>query len=512
MTEFAFAQTAWVLLPPLAAILLAILTRHVLLSLGVGAALGVLLLASGHPIDALSLLGGKFAGIAVKEGALNAWNLNILAFLLILGVMMAFIGRSGAAAAFADWAVARVKTRRQAQLMTTALVTVIFIDDYFHSLTAGNIARPVTDRMKIARAKLAFLLDSTAAPVCVIVPLSSWGAYIIALIGDTLAKHGAGAQSPLSAFLASVPMNFYAVTAIVLAVCVAAFRLDIGPMKKAEAEAMAMEDRAEEAARGHGTMMDLLAPILLLISATVAAIFYTGYSAMVAAGKSVSILGMLESTDVPASLVTGGLIGLAASVALAVRHGLPVSEFGRTLLTGARGMAPAILILIFAWVLSSTVGDLGTGRYLAGLAEGNVSPAVLPALLFILAGFMAFATGTSWGTFGIMLPLAADMAVAVDAALMLPLFGAVLAGSVFGDHCSPISDTTILSATGAGCSLMDHVVTQLPYALTAAAVSLVGYLVWGFTASLMTGWVVAAILLALIVGTIHFRNSRNVTQ
>ncbi|EEN99040.1 Na+/H+ antiporter NhaC family protein [Vibrio cholerae] len=496
-----FASSPLSVLPPLVALSLAIVTRRVLLSLGVGIFLGALLLADYSIGQSLQYIATQVGSVFVKEGAINAWNMSIVGFLLLLGMMTALLTLSGGTRAFAQWAQVRVKSKRGSKLLAAFLGVFIFVDDYFNSLAVGSISRPVTDRFYVSRAKLAYILDSTAAPMCVVMPASSWGAYIMTIIGGILVSHGIEEYSALGAYLRLVPMNFYAIFALLMVFAVVWFQMDIGQMRKHEIAASQGrgfdEDPSTDTQEAHelneeldireserGTVLDLVLPIVFLVVATIGAMIWTGASALAESGQSFDIFGAFENTNVGTSLVYGGLVGLAMAFVTVLRQKLPTAEIAKTLWIGAKSMFGAILILIFAWTIGSVIGDMKTGTYLSSLVQGNIDPHWLPVILFVLSGAMAFSTGTSWGTFGIMLPIAGDMAGATDIALMLPMLGAVLAGSVFGDHCSPISDTTILSSTGARCHHIDHVATQLPYALAVALVSAIGYVVLGIFASL----------------------------
>ncbi|WED25579.1 Na+/H+ antiporter NhaC family protein [Vibrio sp. DW001] len=503
-----FASSPLSLLPPLMALGLAVVTRRVLVSLGIGIVLGALLLADYSILNSFSYIGTTVKGVFVEDGGINTWNMSIVAFLIILGMMTALLTLSGGTRAFALWAQTRVKSKRGSQLLAAFLGVFIFVDDYFNSLAVGAISRPVTDRYNVSRAKLAYILDSTAAPMCVLMPVSSWGAYIMTIISGILVSHGLTEYSALGAYLRLVPMNFYAVFALLMVFAVAWFQLDIGAMSKHEHEAslnnkFTSDDGSPEALElneelaivesEYGKVSDLVLPILFLIFATVVSMIYTGSTALEADGKMFSLLGAFENTDVGRSLVYGGLAGLIVALFTVFKQKLPIADIANTVWIGAKSMFSAILILIFAWSIGSVIGDMKTGAYLSSLIQGNISVHWLPVILFLLSGLMAFSTGTSWGTFGIMLPIAGDMAGATDLTMMLPMLSAVLAGSVFGDHCSPISDTTILSSTGARCNHIDHVATQLPYAITVALVSSVGFVVLGLTNSVATSFATASI-------------------
>ncbi|MGI2259560.1 Na+/H+ antiporter NhaC family protein [Shewanella sp. GXUN23E] len=497
MTVISYADSAFSLLPPVVAILLAILTRRVLLSLGVGILLGSLLLTQFNISDTALYLGDRVTKLFWDDGALNSWNVYILGFLILLGMITALITVSGAARAFAEWARQRIRCKRDAKLLTIFLGCVVFIDDYFNSLVVGSVCRPLTDRYYISRAKLAYLLDSTAAPVCVISPVSSWGAYIIALIGGILATHGMSEAGHLSVFVEMIPMNFYAIFALLLLICVSLFGLDVGPMRTHERNAQKGElwdpaktppgADADLPEADTGRVMGLFLPIGTLVLATVYFMVSSGANALAADGKPFDLIKAFENTDVSSSLFFGALIGLGVTLAMVLMQGIDKKLILKGLTAGAKSMLPAIWILLFAWTIAGVIGQMETGKFMASLASGNIPFEMLPAVMFVLAGLTAFATGTSWGTFGIMLPIAADMAMGSHTAMMLPMLASVLAGAVFGDHCSPISDTTILSSTGASCPHIDHVVTQLPYALIVALISLVGYTVLGFTESVGAG-------------------------
>lgn len=510
MTVMSYADSALSLLPPAVAIVLAIFTRRVLLSLGLGIVIGALLLNQYSPVASGAFLFSSVKGLFWADDAANTWNLYILGFLIVLGMITALITVSGGARAFADWARLHIRNKRDAKLLTMFLGCVVFIDDYFNSLVVGSVAKPVTDRYYISRAKLAYLLDSTAAPVCVISPVSSWGAYIIALIGGILTAHGFADSGHLSVFVQMIPMNFYAIFSLLLLLCVAFMGLDIGPMREHELNAQRgnLYDETKGLPPGAnadlpeaetGKILGLFLPITVLVFATLYFMISSGAQVLAAEGIEFSLISAFEKTDVSSSLFLGSLFGLAVALVVNVVQGVEKSMIVKGVVQGARSMLPAIYILLFAWTIAGIIGQLETGKFMASLATGNIPFAFLPALMFILAGLTAFSTGTSWGTFGIMLPIAADMAMGSHTGMMLPMLASVLAGAVFGDHCSPISDTTILSSTGASCHHIDHVVTQLPYALIVAFISLVGYLVLGFTESVSAGLVTCSVLLVMSV-------------
>ena len=500
-----FSSSVWSIIPALLAIVLAIATRRVLVSLSAGIIVGALMLGGWNIGPSFSYLSSNVISLVYADGAINS-NMNIVLFLLLLGVLTALLTVSGSNRAFAEWAQSRIKGRRGAKLLAASLVFVTFIDDYFHSLAVGAIARPVTDRFKVSRAKLAYILDSTAAPMCVMMP-SSWGAYIITLVGGLLATYSITEYTPIGAFVAMSSMNFYAIFSIIMVFFVAYFSFDIASMARHEKLALEnSEDELEEETGAKGHVRNLVLPILVLIFSTVTMMIYTGASALAADGKEFSILGAFENTVVGTSLVVGGTCSILVSTLLIILdRQVSVPEYARSWIAGIKSMAGAIAILFFAWTINKVVGDMQTGKYLSSLVSGNIPMQFLPVILFILGSAMAFSTGTSWGTFGIMLPIAAAMAANAAPELLLPCLSAVMAGAVCGDHCSPVSDTTILSSTGAKCNHMDHVTTQLPYAATVATATAIGYIVVGFTYSGLAGFAATAVSLFLIVFAVKKR-------
>ncbi len=506
-----------------------VLTRRVLLSLGVGILSAAVVLhakilksegVGAWLQDIVLTIWTSIKGIFVSEGSLNTGNVYIVLFLFLLGMITAFISISGGSRAFGEWAQTKVKTRTGAQLLAAVLGIIIFIDDYFNALAVGQISRPLTDRNKVSRAKLAYIIDSTSAPVCVVSPISSWGAYIIAILAPILAAHGVTEYSPLSAFMQIIPMNLYVIIALLMVIAVAVFNLNIGSMKVHENRAMKTGEVTDPSKPvlgelkqdlpqcKKGSVGDLVWPIIALIVGTVGSIFWTGYRAT---KGNVTIFSIFENTDVTASLLYGGLLGIIVTLILFfiqayAKRVVNVNLLPKGMIEGIKSMLPAVYILLFAWVIIDLIGQLETGTYLAWkVEEWNVNVAFLPVILFVVAGFMAFATGTSWGTFGMMLPIAGDIAAAADINLLLPALAAVLAGSVFGDHCSPISDTTILSSTGAGSHHIDHVMTQLPYAIISAVIAGIGYIVLGLTDSTALGLLSTLVLFVIFVITVKSR-------
>src|SRR5690625_208783 len=501
--------TFFSIIPALIMLALVLLTRKVLLSLGVGIVVGALLIHNFSIGNSIKEIWIVFYEIFVTDGSVNSGNVLLLGFLLLLGMMTAFLAVSGGSKAFGDWMIKRIKTRTGAKLMTAVLGLIIFIDDYFNSLAVGQIARPLTDRHKVSRAKLAYFIDSTSAPITVISPISSWGAYIIGILGSLFAANEITNIQPFEAFIKMIPLNFYAIVSVILVFLVAYFKLDIGPMRTHEKRAEETGELLNPAQKNvpgdlsgtfsphkDGKVYHLLVPIGVLLVATVGSMFVTG---AIASADNVTILTIFANTDVNLSLFTGGLLAVGTSFVFHIRQGEPRVKSMKVVWEGIKTMIPAIYILLLAWMIGSIIGTLKTGEYLAQLVhDASLGSSVLPLLFFLIAGLMALATGTSWGTFGIMLPIAAEVAIIADMNMLLPSLAAVLAGSVFGDHCSPISDTTILSATGAGVSHIDHVITQLPYALLAAFAASLGYLVIGFTGSLLPAIVVTLVFIIVI--------------
>lgn len=516
------------LLVPILAIGLAIVTRHVLLSLGIGLLVGALQLTDFAPLSALSYLMERFLEVFLDLSSdhwhFNWGKLDILVFLLLLGMVVSLATLSGGVAAFGRWAEQRIRNRRQSQLLTVALGLAVFIDDYFNSLAVGSISRPIADRTGVSRPKLAYLIDSTAAPVCVLTPISSWGAYIISLLAGIIASTPALHMGPMEAFLWLIPLNYYAISALILVIAAAAWDINLGPMRRYQVEAqnaVSLPSESHLDTNAHsGYARDLLIPILAMVLATIASLVWTGAQAL--GERPFSLMGAMENTDPGRSLMFGGIAGVIAALWVIFR-GLHCTEtppafrggykaVGLALYQGMLSMLPAIRILVLAWMLTALIEDLQTGRYLADWVGQNEAFNWLPLMLFVLAGAMAFATGTSWGTFGIMLPIAGDMALASDPAMLLPMFGAVLAGAVFGDHCSPISDTTILSSTGAGCHHIDHVNTQLPYALIGATTAAIGYAGFAITSSPIIGLLVCLGLLVCTILLLVRRARQSVTS
>ncbi|WP_271985562.1 Na+/H+ antiporter NhaC family protein [Pseudoclavibacter terrae] len=511
-------NTPWLtLVPAVVAIALAVLTRRVLLSLGAGVLAAALLIAELQPLEALRLVWESFAAIFWEDGAVNTYYVYILLFILLLGVIAAFILMSGGTRAFAEWAMSRIRTRRGGLILPAALGVVIFIDDYFNALAVGQISRPVTDAHRISRAKLAYIVDSTSAPVSVLAPFSSWGAYIIGILAPLVAASTLTISS-VEAFIGAAVSNYYAISAVLLVWLAIVFRTDLGAMRREELRAI-VEGRTYAAdSRVPGQLTDdlpvhepgakraILVPFAVLVVGVLGGIVWTGASA----AGSWAPVEILAATDTTAALMVGGLLGLACAISYFLRYTRENPAFGWRAFSlgwvdGVKSMMPAVGILLLAWMLGSLIDALGTGEFIGVLVEGSSLPAAwLVPIVFLAAGAMAFATGSSWGSFGLLLPIGAGIVTGVDAPeLLLPVFGAVLAGAVAGDHSSPISDTTILSATGSGANVITHVVTQLPYVGLAAGSSLLGYVILALTGLPWVGLIASVV--ALLAGVLLVR-------
>jgi tetracycline resistance efflux pump len=503
-----FSDSILSLLVPAVTIVLAITTGRVVLSLLTGAVIGAFML-NGFSFDSISYLFGKFYDIFITDGSIDLWTLNIFLFLIFLGATTALLTLNGATKAFAAWAHKRVHSKRGASLLTVFLGIIIFIDDYFNAIGVGAISRPVTDSFKVSRAKLAYLIDSTAAPMVILTPISSWGGYVIALLGTVFVAHQIE-MGALHAYVQMIPMNFYPILTIILVLYTAATSFDIGPMYAHEQrakEGILLNPDSELAIDKHiiiegehGKVYELFVTISVLFFVTVIALFYTGAEALAEKKEAFEWIKAMESSDVGVALVIGSLTAMLVALLFSMTKPHSNKQTIITLLKGSLTMKEAIIILTAAWLLGAVIKDLQTGTYIASLIKNHLDLNYLPALIFVLSALMAFATGTSWGTFGIMIGITAGIAMEVDPSMLLVLLSAVLSGAVMGDHCSPISDTTILSSIGARSNHIDHVKTQIPYALLSGFAALIGFLTIGFTQSLAIAWIASTLVfVALIV-------------
>ncbi|MBR1674365.1 MAG: Na+/H+ antiporter NhaC family protein [Eubacterium sp.] len=484
-------ETGWALLPPLIAITLALVTKEVYSSLFIGIISGALLY-TGFNFEGTVNHTFKDGVIAVLS---DSYNVGILVFLVILGAMVQLMNKAGGSAAFGEWASKHIKTRVGAQLATIVLGVLIFIDDYFNCLTVGSVMRPVTDKHQVSRAKLAYLIDATAAPVCIIAPISSWAA---AVSGFVKGENG------LKLFISSIPYNYYAILTIIMMVSLTIFKADFGPMAKHERNALKgdiyttpdrpFENFAPEKPNTRGKVIDLVIPIISLIVCCIIGMIYTG--GFFEGG--VSFIDAFANSDASVGLVYGSFFALVITVVLyLIRNVLSFKDCMDCVPEGFKAMVPAILILTFAWSLKAMTDSLGAKEFVAGLISGSAEDFMnfLPAIIFLIACFLSFATGTSWGTFGILIPIVVDAFNGQDRSLMIIAISACMAGAVCGDHCSPISDTTIMASAGAQCNHVNHVSTQLPYALVAAIASALTFLAAGF---IRTAWISLLIGIAIM--------------
>ncbi len=501
-------QSFWALVPPIVAIALALITKEVYSSLFFGIVTGALLY-SGYNFE--GTINHVFVDgvIAVLS---DSWNVGILCFLVILGTMVQLMNRAGGSAAFGKWAGKHIKSRAGSQLATILLGCLIFIDDYFNCLTVGSVMRPVTDQHKVSRAKLAYLIDATAAPICIIAPISSWAAAVSGFVEGENGMH---------LFLQTIPYNFYAIFTIIMMVFLVLIKVDFGPMAVHEKNAIEHNDLFTTEGRAGdesleqslnkkpGKVIDMLVPIISLVLCCVVGMIYTG-----GFFSGESFINAFANSDASVGLVLGSVVALVITLAFyLIRNVLSFNQCMDCLPEGFKQMVPAILILTFAWSLKAMTDSLGAKEYVAIVVKGSATGvlSLLPCIIFLIAIGLAFATGTSWGTFGILIPIVVAVFQDTNHAMMIMSMSACMAGAVCGDHCSPISDTTIMSSAGAQCVHINHVSTQLPYALTVAAVSAVTYLlsgvlaVRGITTNPLVSLVIGFIVLMVVLFGIRYQ-------
>ena len=500
-------STFFSLLPPVIAIVLALNTKEVYTSLLVGIASGALLYANGNLELALNtLFFNEDGGMITKLS--DSGNVGILAFLVMLGILVALMNKAGGSAAFGRWASTHIHSRAGAQFATLLLGVMIFVDDYFNCLTVGSVMRPVTDRQKVSRAKLAYLIDSTAAPICIIAPVSSWAAAVTSSV-----PAGSGING-FTMFLRTIPYNYYAVMTVVMSLFLIFTGAEFGPMKLNEDNAKNGDlfttadrpygDDVDDGNDTNGHVIDLIAPVLVLIAACIFGMVYTG-----GFFEGVDFVTAFANCSASMGLVMGSAIALMFTfVFYRVRSVMTFQDFAACIPEGFKAMVSPMLILTLAWTLSGMTGLLGAKYYVASLLSGSAAALqyLLPIIIFVVAVFLAFATGTSWGTFSILVPIVCH--AFPEGEMLVVSIAACLSGAVCGDHCSPISDTTIMASAGAHCSHVNHVSTQLPYAMTAAAISAGCYLlcgaaqaVLGDAANTLTSFVLlaCAIVIELVV-------------
>ena len=496
--------TFWAFVPAIVAIVLALITKKVYPSLFVGILVGALLFTEGNIMNAFSYLIMLIAGKLGENG-------GILVFLVVLGIFAVMLARTGGTRAYGEWATRRIKTRRGSLLSTIALGCLIFVDDYFNCLTVGEVMRPVTDKHGVARSKLAYIIDATAAPVCIIAPISSWAAAVSGFLDS---------DNAIVAFIMTIPFNLYAILTILMMLSIVILKLDFGKMRRNQQIAdetgdllageteLPSEDLGDVTSK-NGKVWHLILPIVILIACCVGSMIYNGFfynwdtGMMDTELQSANIIEAFSNCDAGLSLGVGSIIALLITFVIYIASkALSFSDCVDSLTKGFKSMVPSILILVFAWTLSGVMGAKGgfldarlfVETHMSELAESGLATALIPAIFFLIASGISFATGTSWGTFGILIPVATSiLGTSLEPTVILAI-SAVLAGSVYGDHVSPISDTTIMASSGAQCNHIDHVKTQLPYASLVAAIVLVSYLIVGFIVGSGIGYALSAIV------------------
>ncbi|ONI46526.1 sodium:proton antiporter [Candidatus Epulonipiscium fishelsonii] len=491
------------ILPPIIAISLALVTKEVISSLIIG-------ILSGAFIYAINTGGGIIKAIDITIQLMAekmSGNVTIILFLAFLGALVAVVTMAGGSRAYGEWAASKIKTRAGAQLATSALGAVIFIDDYFNCLTVGTVMQPVTDKHNISRAKLAYIIDATAAPMCIIAPISSWAASVISQLNDV-------GLNGMETFMKIIPYNFYAILTLIMVLFLSATNFEFGPMKKfgdssikenIKNTALTNDEQISRLPVSDiGRVVDLVVPLVaLIVFCTLAMLYIGGYFE-----GEMTLTEGFGNTDAGLSLAIGGFSALFVTFIFYIpRKVLKFTEFMEGINTGVKTMVPAYIILTLAWTIGGVCSTLlSTGPFVGQLVkQANMSPVFIPAIIFIVAGFLAFSTGTSWGTFGILIPIVATVMQSMSPELMIIALSATLAGAVLGDHCSPISDTTILSSTGSGCNHIDHVSTQIPYVILVGICSILGYLIAGYTLNFYISFGVSLIVM-LIMLTILGRN------
>ena len=489
-----FIGTWWALIPPLLAIILAFITKEVYSSLFIGVAVGALLYSGFHPWDSF---------VNFFEIMKNSMNLNILIFDVLLGMIIVLMAKSGGSAAYGKWAGTKIRTKRSALLATMGLGVLIFVDDYFNCLTVGSVMRPVTDQQKVSRAKLAYIIDATAAPVCIIAPISSWAAAVNSYVPADAGISG------FQLFLRTIPYNLYAILTLVMVFFICFTGFDFGLMKKHEENAAKgdlftsggdeFEQVSEDEVNPGGKVMDLVLPVAVLIVSAIGAMIYTGYL-----GGAKDIITAFSGCDAETSLIFATMVTIFFMMLLYLpRKVVDFKGFMESLVEGFKLMIPAITILIFAWSLKGIGDAMGLAEFVGGIVGENASASIfIPVVLFAVAIFLSFSTGTSWGTFAILVPIATGMfAGNTSLEMMIISVSAVLAGAVCGDHVSPISDTTVMSSAGAQSNHLNHVSTQMQYAAIVAGVCMGGYIIAALTKIWwLTLGISLLILLAILMG------------
>ncbi|MBR5672690.1 MAG: Na+/H+ antiporter NhaC family protein [Spirochaetales bacterium] len=489
-------------LPPIIAIALALITKEVYSSLFIGILIGGAIYAGGSFTT--------FFEHVIQDGMVaqlsDSWNVGILIFLVILGIMVCLMNKAGGSAAFGNWAKKHIKTKTGAQLATIALGVLIFIDDYFNCLTVGSVMKPVTDNYKISKEKLAYLIDATAAPVCIIAPISSWAAAVAGFAPE--------GQNGIALFCSAIPYNFYALFTIGMMIILSIFSLDFGPMKKFEAAVARVTEKEKDGeiiAIGNGKVIDLVFPIIILIVMCILGMIYTG--GFFASGEDkAGFVDAFANSDASVGLVIGSMAALIITLIFYLpRKVLSFKECMSCVPEGFKAMVPAILILSLAWTLKAMTDSLGAADYVAGIVSGSAAgfKDFLPAIIFLIACGLAFATGTSWGTFGILIPICIAAFPDAGDPIRIISISACMAGAVCGDHCSPISDTTIMASAGAQCNHVNHVATQLPYAISVAVISFITYIIAGFIKNAPISIIIG---FAILIGFLLYMRKREAAK
>lgn len=495
-----FVGTFWALVPALIAIVLALITKEVYSSLFLGIIIGALFITGFNPVAAFDTVvnGGLVSVLS------DSYNVGILIFLVVLGAMVALLNKSGGSRAFGEWASKNIKTKAGALLATWFFGILIFVDDYFNCLTVGSVMRPVTDKYKISRAKLAYIIDATAAPVCIIAPISSWAAAVTGFVEG---------EDGLALFMKAIPYNYYAIMTMVFIVATTLLGINFGKMKKCEDAANGGDlfygqqvvnretSYHEEKILGPGKVIDLVIPIIALVALCIIGLIYSGGFFTEGEDGFHNFIIAFSNADASVGLAMGSMCALILTIIYyLLKRVLSFNDTMSSLTEGFKNMVPAILILTFAWTLKAMIDALDAKAFIDGIVRSNVGSmsTFLPAIIFLLGAGISFATGTSWGTFGILIPIVVYILKAIDPQLMIIGISAAMAGSVFGDHCSPISDTTIMSSAGAQCEHLLHVSTQLPYAGYVAIISFICYIVAGFVRNPFVPLIIGVI--ALIAG------------
>ncbi|MBQ8233117.1 MAG: Na+/H+ antiporter NhaC family protein [Lachnospiraceae bacterium] len=495
MDSSIFIGSWWALIPPILAIVLAFITKEVYSSLLAGIIIGVLFYAGFQPWDAFN---------ALFDIMKDNMNLNILIFDVLLGMIIVLMQKSGGSAAYGNWAGQKIKSKKAALLATSGLGVLIFVDDYFNCLTVGSVMRPVTDRHKVSRAKLAYIIDATAAPVCIIAPISSWAAAVNSYVPEDAGITG------FQLFLRTIPYNLYAILTIFMVIYITIRAFDFGEMKKHEINAAngdlftsgaeEFDNIAEEKISSKGRVFDLILPIAVLIATAVGAMIYTGIL-----GGATNVIDAFAGCDAETSLIFATFVTVIFMMLLYLpRKVVSFKEFMESLVEGFKLMIPAVMVLILAWTLKGVGDALCLGDFVSGVVGGNASASFLvPVIMFAVGLFLGFSTGTSWGTFAILIPIVVALFGGQNLEMMIISVSAVLAGAVCGDHVSPISDTTIMSSAGAQSNHMNHVSTQMQYAMVVVAVSAVGYIISGLTQSWWISLLISVVLLVMVLEVIR---------